>query len=333
MSNGILIISLDFELHWGGFEKWSLQTHKEYFLRTRKVIPEILRLFAQYGIHATWATVGMLFHESKKSLMQSLPTLKPSYDSPELSAYHYIDHVGIGNYEEDDPFHFAGSLIKQILNCPFQELGSHTFAHYYCNEAGQSVDQFREDLRAAQRAAMLYQQKLTSLVFPRNQFNGEYLKVCFEEGFTAVRDNPRDWFWNIQSTQNESLWKRINRGLDGYTTIGKKKSYPLSSLSMIQGLPICIPASRLLRPYRRKELILNGLKINHIKREIEYAAARDEVYHIWWHPHNFGNFPTENLNGLRKILDHFSICHDRYGMISLTMGEVAQKFKTEQEIN
>ena len=46
--NGIFTISLDFELHWGGFEKWPIEEYRQYFLNTRKVIPEMLKLFGQY---------------------------------------------------------------------------------------------------------------------------------------------------------------------------------------------------------------------------------------------------------------------------------------------
>src|SRR5687768_3402879 len=206
MTGSAFIVSLDFELHWGGFEKWPLENYKQYFSNTRIVIPEILRLFQQYEAHATWATVGMLFHDSKDILFELAPSVKPSYSSPELSAYHFIDNHGIGANEKDDPFHFAASLVKKVVDTPYQELGSHTFAHYYCNEVGQTVDQFRADLRAAQQSALIYKKKLRSLVFPRNQFNEEYLRACYDEGFVAVRTNPRDWFWDIQSTQHESVW-------------------------------------------------------------------------------------------------------------------------------
>jgi hypothetical protein len=324
MNKGIFLVSLDFELHWGGFEKWALEKYRQYFLNTREVIPEILTLFQNYAVHSSWATVGMLFFDSKNSMLKAAPSAKPSYNLSELSAYNFIQRHGIGSTEKDDPFHFASTLVQQIINTPFQELGSHTFAHYYCNEPGQTVEQFKADLQAAQRSAMLYGKKLSSLVFPRNQFNEEYLRVCYEEGFIAVRDNPQDWFWNIQSTHRESYWKRLTRGLDAYLPIGKKNTYLLDSLKHRPGLPVCIPASRLLRPYRPKELFLNDLKVSRIKSEMERAAQKGEVYHLWWHPHNFGHCPEESLNELRKILEHFSVCRNRYGMRSLSMGEVGE---------
>jgi peptidoglycan/xylan/chitin deacetylase (PgdA/CDA1 family) len=325
MNKAVFIISLDFELHWGGFEKWPLENCHQYFLNTRYTVPKMLDLFEQFEVHTTWATVGMLFHESRNSLLEKAPVLKPTYQFSELSAYHFIEQGGIGEREKDDPFHFASNLVNQIINTPFQELGSHTFAHYYCNEPGQTLDQFRADLKAAQQSAMLHGKKLRSLVFPRNQFNEEYLRVCYEEGFIAVRDNPRDWFWNIQSTQHESMWKRLNRGMDAYLPIGKKNTYSLESLECRPGLPVCIPASRLLRPYRPKELFLNDMKIIRIKSEMERAARNVEIYHLWWHPHNFGHYPKESMEGLKKILDHFAFCKEKYGMRSMSMGEVAEE--------
>jgi peptidoglycan/xylan/chitin deacetylase (PgdA/CDA1 family) len=330
---GIFTISLDFELHWGGFEKWRLgeaasginpqgPDYRQYFLNTRNVIPELLRLFELYGVHVTWATVGMLFHQSKTELLANAPDLKPSYQEKALSAYHYIDTTGIGSDEEEDPFHYASSLIGMIQKTPHQELGTHTFAHYYCNEPGQTIDEFRADIRAAQRAAAKYGVTLRSLVFPRNQFNDQYLEVCWQEGITSVRSNPLDWFWHIESTQRESMWKRLNRGLDAYFPIGKKNTFRLESLNVRDGYPVCIPASRLLRPYNPKEFFLNDFKITRIQNEMTRAADKGEVYHLWWHPHNFGSFPAQSLEGLEQILKCYASLRDQGRMQSLHMQDL-----------
>jgi hypothetical protein len=88
-------------------------------------------------------------------------------------------------------------------------------------------------------------------------------------------------------------------------------------------LPVCMPASRLLRPYNPSEGFLNGMKIDRIRKEMTRAAEKGEVYHLWWHPHNFGRYPQQSLIGLKEILSHFRLCRERYGMVSLNMGEVA----------
>lgn len=319
----MFIISLDFELHWGGFEKWPLDVYTPYFQNTRKTIPRMLDAFARHDVHVTWAAVGILLHQTRESMLRCAPSQRPTYLNEAYSAYKFMEQPGIGDSEEADPFHYGHSLVRRILETPGQELGTHTFAHYYCNEAGQTVEQFRADLKAAQCSAKLHDRTLRSLVFPRNQFNKEYLKVCYEEGIRAVRDNPRDWFWQIGSAENEPFLKRLSRGMDAYVPVGKKTSFPLSSIAVEEGLPDRIPASRLLRPYRPKEGFLNTMKIRRICAEMEDAARNNEVYHLWWHPHNFGWYPEESLKGLEAILNQYNRCAKEYGMKSCSMGEAA----------
>jgi peptidoglycan/xylan/chitin deacetylase (PgdA/CDA1 family) len=328
MVKGTFIISLDFELHWGGFEKWPVEQYRQYFLNTRKAIPAMLALFRKYDIHVTWAGVGLLFYETKRQLLEDMPEIKPTYTNTQLSAYNYINSPGIGEDEVSDPLHYGFSLLKLIQQTPHQEIASHTFAHYYCNEKGQTPEQFRHDLQAAQKAAARFGVTLRSLVFPRNQFNDDYLKVCHEAGFTSVRSNPKDWFWDIQSAINEPFWKRLNRGADAYIKLGKRTTFNVADWDARVGYPVCIPASRLLRPYRPKEFFLNTMKINRIKGELEYAARNNEFYHLWWHPHNFGNYPGQSLEHLEKILIKFKELRETSGMRSLTMAEVAEEVRS-----
>jgi peptidoglycan/xylan/chitin deacetylase (PgdA/CDA1 family) len=322
--NSIFTISLDFELHWGGFEKWPLdEGKKQYFLNTREQIPKLLKLFEQYEVHVSWATVGLLMHENRSELQDNSPGLKPSYQEAHLSAYHFMKAEGIGEGEEDDPFHYAPSLVRQIAASKGQELSSHSFAHYYCNEAGQTIEQFDADCKAIQRAAQKYGRNLKSLVFPRNQYNADYLEVCKANGIAVIRSNPVDWWWKTdEGALNESFWKRLNRGLDAYLNIGGKTSYTLEAIRQQNGVYL-LPASRLLRPYNPKEFFLNALKINRIKKEMTIAARNGDFYHLWWHPHNFGSYPEESMLALVEILAHFEFLKEKYQMDSLNMGEIA----------
>jgi len=324
MSRSIFTISLDFELHWGGFEKWPIDGYKDYFDKTREVIHQVLKAFERTEVHCSWATVGLLLHQTKKELISSIPKIKPTYTEHHLSAYKYIEEVGIGENEKEDPYHFADSLVRQIIDASGQELSSHSFAHFYCNEPGQTLQQFEADAKAWNRAAEKYGVTAKSLVFPRNQFNDNYLEVCRNVGIEIVRANPVDWWWQIDSTQNESGWKQLNRGLDAYVNLGGKTSFDLSKIDKKKGVWL-LPASRLLRPFRPKELFLNDLKINRIKREMTIAAQNNECYHLWWHPHNFGRYTQQNMSGLVDILNHYQELNNEYGMQSLNMGEIVDQ--------
>ena len=140
---GTFTISIDFELYWGVHDKRTLQQYGRNILGARDAIPQMLEAFERYGIH---------------------------YANPVLSPYPLI--ARIGPTERQDPYHFGLSLVRRIKECPHQEIGTHTFSHYYCLEDGQTRETFRADLEAARRSAARLGITLRSLVFPRNQFSG-----------------------------------------------------------------------------------------------------------------------------------------------------------------
>lgn len=307
------IISLDFELHWGRFDKTDLESNLSYYRQTRNSIPHVLDLFHQYGIHATWAAVGSLMADDKEEWKHYCPEIKPEYEKQKFSAYAWFE----GQRKVWEEALFAPDLVKKILDCPHQELGSHTFSHYYTCETGQTNAAFQADLEAAQRIAKdKFGYTLKSLVFPRNQMNQQAMKTAAAMGFQTVRTNPSDWYW--KNTQEENLLKKLFRTGDTLVSLGKKTSYPIPQ--RVKGGILGLPASRLLRPFRNSSFF-NQRRINRIKQEMEEAAKTGAAYHLWWHPHNFGNLPEENLRCLEEILSHFNSLRDSFGMKSIHMGE------------
>lgn len=311
-NHGYLVISLDFELLWGIFDKVDYSEKNNYFKNTRKVIPEILQLFSEYQIHSTWATVGMLFNEDWSSWENNIPELVPNYDNEALSAYQFGNKIKTSRTEI---FCFAKDIIKQIQSTSNQEIGTHTYSHYYCLEEGQTWNTFKTDLEKSIELANRMGIELKSLVFPRNQFNEDYLKVCYELGIENVRSNPDNWYW--METQNDSLKNKIFRTGDAYMG-NNDKSYKLSELKLETEKPLAQKASRLLRPYSENKF-LNYLKLKRIKSEMTEAAKNDKIYHLWWHPHNFGNHPEENLKDLEILLNHFQLCQEKFGFQSTHM--------------
>ena len=313
--NGYFVVSLDFELLWGVFDVVDFQHKITYFENTRKVIPQILKEFSNYGIHATWAVVGMLFNKDWQEWKKNEPRLLPGYSNKKLSAYNF------GNSIEADGAEFlvfAPELIRTIKNTKGQEIGTHTYSHYYCLEPGQNSETFRADLQKAIDLADKMDMQLKSLVFPRNQLKQEYLKICAELGIENVRSNPTSWYW--KNTLSEAIVTKVARSGDAYWPLGNK-SYPISQIKKEIGLPLEQKASRFLRPVEGN-IFLRKLKINRIKREMTRAAKNKQVYHLWWHPHNFGERPEESLKDLRVILEHFKHCQDRYNFRSVNMQEM-----------
>ena len=54
---------------------------------------------------------------------------------------------------------------------------------------------------------------------------------------------------------------------------------------------------------------------------MEFAAKHGEIYHIYWHPHNFAENTEINFEQMRALLAHYRKLHDQYGMKSLNMTE------------
>lgn len=315
MNQGSLIISLDFELHWGRFDKYEVESYLTYYQNARKVVPKILELFSKKDIHATWATVGMLMAADWEEWEVYQPHHLPGFSEKRYSAYLWAEKQKGKNLEAL----FAPELVGQIIGTPGQELASHTFAHYFTGMAGSEMEAFRADLLAAKKIAQdKFAKDLKSLVFPRNQYNAAYLAESFKAGFKYVRTNPSDWFWG--NVEQESLLKKIFRTGDTLAPLGQKTTY--SEIELLDTGQFAIPASRLLRPYRSNS-ILNRLRVERIKKELEFAAKNGLIYHLWWHPHNFGLLPNENLFVLKNILDFASELKNEYGLISQTMEDIA----------
>ena len=315
MNTGIFIISLDFELQYG-MEDSVREDTEERLNNTRIIIPQMLKLFRNHSIHVTWATVGKLCAQDKMDMQRYYPEHKPSYDNKILSTYEYDDIIGID--EEKDFKHYALGLIYEIQKVPFQEIASHTFSHYYCNERGHKNQQFYDDLSSC-KEIMLNNIGVVpqSIVFPKNEINYEYVKVLNQLGIKSYRGAPNGFIYG------KNIWLKPIRFLNAYVGSSKDGVYDLQKNSN----PLNIKASAFLRPYSQKLRVLEPLKIYRIKRQMKYAAQNNKVFHLWWHPHNFGKNSQKNMQQLEELLLYFEVLKKKYGMMSLNMAE------TEQLIN
>lgn len=314
--SGKLVISLDFELVWGIFDHIDLPQKQAYFENTLTVIPEMLHCFEQHQMNVTWATVGMLFNRNWEEWMANRPENLPTYQNKKLDAYAYgLAHQGSGF----DRYFFAPDLIQRILQTPGQELATHTYSHYYCLENGQTAVQFAEDIDLAVKMAKQVGVDLQSLVFPRNQWNEDYIALCAERGITQLRSNPAVWYW--QDTASASLATKLFRTGDAYLPLGSK-SYTAAAVN--SSSVTAQPASRFLRPHHSVTL-LNQLRLSRIKDEMLLAAKKGEIYHLWWHPHNFGDFPKQSMEALQEIAKCYVHLHQKYGFESVTMAALPQK--------
>jgi peptidoglycan/xylan/chitin deacetylase (PgdA/CDA1 family) len=317
---GALVVSLDFELRWGVRDHCPPGSPYERSLHgAREAIPRTLALFEEFGVAATWATVGFLFARSRAERERFRPAVLPRYR--DASLFPYDDPVG--EDERDDPLHYAPGLIERILATPGQEVGTHTFSHFFCNEEGQTAEAFRADLEAARAIAAARGVQLRSIVFPRNQVNPAYAGVLRDCGITAYRGNPESWMWRFSDREESAgAAKRAARLADAYLNLGGHGSLDWGEIPRPDGLAD-VRASRVVRPYSPRLRHLEPLRLRRMRDAVRDAARRRRVVHLWWHPHNFGAYPDECLAFLRGVLEELDRCRERYAMESLTMAEAA----------
>ena len=313
---GALVISLDFELHWGVRDSAPLDGNERVrLLSARRIVPRMLDLFEEFSIHATWATVGLLFAQSRTEVEAFKPTRRPKYQDSRLDPYQ--ETLGAG--EADDPFHFAPSLIAEIASRSGQEIACHSFSHYYAMEPGQAAEEFEADLMSAVAIAAQSGHRLRSYVFPRNEVNPEYLSILKRLGILAYRGTEPAKIKQARSfNEQRRPHRRLGRLLDSYVDLCGHQTCPWPQ----DGRLISVAASRYLRPYSPVLQPFETLRHARIEQAIKHAAEQGEVFHLWWHPEDFSYHCDENLLFLRSVLRTFDSYRAHHGMVSVGMAEI-----------
>ncbi len=309
------VISLDFELFWGVADSRTIAGYRHNIEGEWEAIPKMLDLFQRYEIRATWATVGMLMCRNYSQWREIRPSVLPGYERRECSTYS-LDEV----VRENPKLFFARPLVEQILDTEGQELATHTYSHFYCGEAGATPEQFAADVICQQSIFSEYGIKATSLVLPRNQVKEDYLRIAAAYGITAYRGNQDHWLYRDGHFTPYGSIGRLVRKTDGYLPLsGDHVSYP--EQCVVAGVPVNVPASCFLRPSTNFR-ILDSLHLLRVKRGMLEAARTDGIFHLWWHPHNFGTNLEQNLSNLESLLKFYLFLADKYGMRSVAMADV-----------
>ena len=318
---GAFVISLDLELHWGWRDEKAWDgDYSANFLGVWEAVPRLLACFGEMEIAATWAVVGFLFAESRVELERESPQNKPTYHRSGLNPY----FEDIGEDEKEDPFHFCPSLLRLIKASFGQEIGSHTFSHYYCLEEGHDALTFRADLESALRIARARGIQLRSIVFPRNQHNPDYLGILVEMGIWCYRHNTKGWMYRASDIKYNTPTKRLFRFVDAHFKLSGQHTSRWPRKSQLRSGICPVPTSFFLRPISGCRTVLDSLRLRRIKKSMLHAARENEIFHLWWHPHNFGVNLEQNISYLREILEYYRELKNKYGMQSLNMSELAE---------
>lgn len=296
----------------------TLDEYRENVLGGRAAIPRLLELFERCGVHATWAAVGFMFADGLDELRAYMPPreLRPAYVNDKFSPYYLFDKIGPD--EDSAPCFYAPSLIRLVAQTPGQEIGSHTFSHFYCREEGQTIEQFRADMNAAVAIARAKGYDLKSAVLPRNQCVPAYYRVLHELGFTSFRDEENDW---IHEKIGNRMLMRALRLTDVYLPLTGQGGY----LPQKEDCMVNLAGSRMYKPYFKPLALMENQKLRRIKGQMLHAAQNSLIFHLWWHPHNIGVMTDFHLAQLEEIFCYYDVLREKYGMESVNMCEAAEE--------
>ena len=308
------VISLDFELFWGVIESRSFNSYKTNVEGVWESVPKMLELFKKYNIGATWATVGMLMCKDFKEWSSFKSNNYPNYKNIKINPYNLGQLV-----KNNEKLFFAKDLVKKIIDYDNQEIASHTFSHYYCKEDGSDIDSFNDDISSSIEISSKLNINIKSIVFPRNQVNEKFFNILKKNNIFIYRGNIDSFLYRNGHSVPYGIIGRSLRLADSIFPISKS----LISNPAINNSLINVPASLFLRPYNKNFKSFELKKINRIKKVMLDAAINQKVFHLWWHPHNFGINFDENFYILEEVLKYYNFLNSNYGMESFTM----QSFK------
>ncbi len=313
-SASALVISLDFEMFWGVLDSQTVAGYGGRVAGEWTAIPHLLKSFQRHGIRATWATVGMVMCRDHRHWSEIHPETRPGYLNPACDSYRASD-ISLANPE----LFFGRPLVEAILATPGQEIGSHSYSHFYCGEPGATPSQFAADLACACSVANDLQIDLRSFVFPRNMVLPEFLGPLEQSGFKVWRGNPRHPLFRNGHTPPGGPFGRALRLADAWVPLSG------SNLAQVEHVSwgVDVPASCFLRPWHASTAALESLRLQRITKAMTEAAEQGGIFHLWWHPHNFGLDQARNLAFLEQVLRHFQGLRDDFGMESRCMGDFA----------
>ncbi|MFC4355120.1 hypothetical protein ACFO0S_08680 [Chryseomicrobium palamuruense] len=300
-----LLISLDVELQWGFYDLPYRLTPAEV-RNIPQVIEEMLGLFQQHHVKATWAVVGALACPDAPTLIEELTTIPFQYQRESCHPLGIREEIGAALVG-----FVAPGIVEKLRKAPEQEIACHTFSHFYAQELPFYEEAFRKDLELCKK----WLPEAKTLIFPRNQHFPRAVEIAQEAGLPIVRSNPSHWLYRVNSSRKDGHLKRIMRLADHY--------FPLAGHHFVHQKGPEISYSRFFRPIQPISY-LEHRKVDRICQSLSVAAVTGNSYHLWWHPHNFAKYPKESLKQLDHILSHYHFLHETHGMQSHTLHDFYQ---------
>jgi peptidoglycan/xylan/chitin deacetylase (PgdA/CDA1 family) len=314
LDKGVFVISIDTELAWSVVHRGAVSPEHlgpDRVAAEREIVRDLLDLFEQHDIKATWATVGHLFLGECRAVggLKHPEILRPDYEWFDGDWFDLDPSTNVS----EDPMWYGPDIVQMIRAArPSQEVGSHSFSHLIVGDPGCSAAAFASDLKACQEVAAGGGIRLRSFVYPRNTIG--HLEVLADNGFTSYRGLRPATF-----PEMSGFSRRAARLADRVRPMA-------GSIVMPQrvGRLWNLPATNLYAPFdRARYLPFRSWITQHIRR-LDQASEHRSLFHLWFHPHNLLDNPARALGGLQRILSRVDDLRRSGTIDNMTMGELTR---------
>ena len=85
MNKGKFVVSLDFEMMWGVRDHRTISSYGENVAAVRKIVPRLIEMADEAGVHLTFGVVGMMMFTGKDELLRHIPDKLPEYKNKIIS--------------------------------------------------------------------------------------------------------------------------------------------------------------------------------------------------------------------------------------------------------
>jgi peptidoglycan/xylan/chitin deacetylase (PgdA/CDA1 family) len=190
---GGMIISADFELAWAfRYSKSFNEPNKaalSFAKQDRKNLPNLLKLFEEYNIPITWATVGHLFLKECKKGDHNWMHRIPYFENKNWRYKNgdWFDSDPYSNYKIDNEW-YAADLIEMILQSKIpHEISTHTFTHIDFSDKNCPSRVAEDEILACIEVMKPYGLSPKSIVFPGGTFGN--IPILKNNGIQIYRKN------------------------------------------------------------------------------------------------------------------------------------------------
>lgn len=306
---GIFILSLDTEIGWGLETQQQIDAYEERLNRYRDFFPRLIELLDKYQIAATWALVGHLLLEKDE---EPLEILAPYYSTLPLAKH---TQSPLTNPEFFHWF-YAPDIVDLIRNARTKhEIGTHTFTHVCVKDYAVTPNTWHAQMTKSEQVHESRGLQIYSIVFPKNQI--DFLDTLHQYGIIAYRGLEENWYHDLPS-----LLRRFLHFFDCIAAI-TPPTYDPAQLQINTNL-VNLPASQFLMHYDGlRRWIPNVSRIRQTIRGLDRATKYNQIYHLWFHPHNLGS-SDKMFDTLENILKEVYQRRDDGRIRVMTMQQAAQ---------